>query len=248
MARKDNGLIRVQLGCGLITPSNWVNVDGSWNARLAKHPALRRALHMLHITEADKIQVRWNSDIVIHDLRQPLPFRDGSVSAVYSSHVLEHMYFNDGQRLIGECFRVLDEGGVLRLVVPDLQTIVREYLGEHPFQEPGNGAVRLRPADQLNQRLLMRAQSPPSGNFFSRLYSSWMDFHSHKWMYDADSLIHHLESAGFADVRQMELHQSRISGVEQVEDPSRVQNGEGICIEGIKLHGAPPSESGRQSK
>jgi len=158
------------------------------------------------------------------------------------------MYFNDGQRLIQECFRVLHEGGVLRLVVPDLKTIVKEYLGEHPFQESGNGAVRLRPADQLNRRLLMRAQSPPTGNFFSRLYSSWMDFHSHKWMYDADSLTHHLESAGFTDVRQMELHQSRISGVEQVEDPSRVQHGEGICIEGVKLRGAVDSESVKQLK
>jgi predicted SAM-dependent methyltransferase len=246
VTRKENGVIRVHLGCGLITPSDWVNLDGSYNARLAKHPVLRRALHTLHVTEADKIQVRWNPGIVIHDLRKPLPFRDGSVSAVYSSHVLEHMYFNDGQQLIRECFRVLEGGGVLRLVVPDLQTIVREYLGEHPFREPQNGAVRLRPADQLNHRLLMKAQSPPSCNFFSRLYSSWMDFHSHKWMYDADSLIHHLESAGFNDVRQMELHHSRISGVEQVEDPSRVQHGEGICIEGVKLHGAPTSEPSMQ--
>ena len=138
--------------------------------------------------------------------------------------------------------RVLEQGGVLRLVVPDLQTIVREYLGEKPFQEPPNGAEHLRPADQLNKRLLMRAQSPPSGNLFSRLYSSWMDFHSHKWMYDADSLIHHLESAGFAEVRQMDLYRSRISGIEQVEDPSRVQHGEGICVEGVKQR-AEPSES-----
>jgi len=234
MTQEAGSSIRVHLGCGLITPPNWVNVDGSWNARLAKHPLLRRTLHTLHITEADKIQVGWNPKIVIHDLRKPLPFRDGSASAVYSSHVLEHMYFEDGQRLIRECFRVLENGGVLRLVVPDLHSIVREYLGEHPFKEPSNGAPRLPRADQMNLRLLMKSQSPPSGNLFSRLYNSWMDFHSHKWMYDTDSLIHHMKSAGFLDVRQMELHRSLISGIEQVEDPSRVLEGQGICVEGVK--------------
>ncbi len=86
----------------------------------------------------------------------------------------------------------------------------------------------------MNMRLLMKSKSPPSGNLFSRLYGSWMDFHSHKWMYDANSLIHHMESAGFVDVRQMDLHESRIAGIEQVEDPSRVLQGEGICIEGVK--------------
>ncbi len=234
MKQDENALIRVNLGCGLITPSKWVNVDASWNARLAKHPALRRALHMLHMIEADKINVPWNSKVLIHDLRKPLPFRDCSASTVYSSHVLEHMYFEEGQQLIRECFRVLAEGGVLRFVVPDLHTIIKEYLGENPFREPSNTAQRLPPADRVNQRLLMRPQAPQSSNFFYRLYSSWMDFHSHKWMYDAYSLKHHFEAAGFVDVQEMDLHRSRISDIEQVEDPSRVLEGEGICIEGVK--------------
>ena len=57
LVREGGGLIRVLLGCGLTTPSVWVNVDGSWNAKLAKHPFLRRALHTLHVTSADKIKV-----------------------------------------------------------------------------------------------------------------------------------------------------------------------------------------------
>jgi predicted SAM-dependent methyltransferase len=234
MTREAGSSIRVHLGCSLITPPNWVNVDGSWNAKHAKHPVLRRPLHLLHVTESDKIKIQWNSKILIHDLRKRLPFRDGSASAIYSSHVLEHMYYDNGQRLIRECSRVLEKGGVLRPVVPDLHTIVREYLGEHPFWESSNGANHVPPADQMNVRLLMKSKSPQSGNLFSRLYGSWMDFHSHKWMYDANSLIHHMESAGFVEVRQMNLHESRIPEIEQVEDPSRVLEGEGICIEGVK--------------
>jgi predicted SAM-dependent methyltransferase len=234
-SRVGSGLIRVHLGCGLITPSGWVNVDGSYNARLAKHPVLRRVLHALHVTSADKIEVPWNPKILIHNLRKPLPFCDASASTVYSSHLLEHLYFEEAQRLIRETFRVLAEGGVLRIVVPDLDSIVQEYLGKRPFAEPSNGARSPCSADRLNQRLLMRPPAPPSDNLFSRLYNSWMDFHTHKWMYDANSLIHHMESAGFVEVRQMALHESRIDDIEQIEDPSRVLKGEGICVEGIKL-------------
>jgi predicted SAM-dependent methyltransferase len=62
-----------------------------------------------------------------------LPFPDGSAAAIYASHVLEHLYFEEGRQLIRESFRVLSGGGLLRIVVPDLNAIVREYLGERPF-------------------------------------------------------------------------------------------------------------------
>jgi len=59
---------------------------------------------------SSQIKVPWNPEILIHDLRTPLPFRDGSASTVYSSHLLEHLYFEEGQRLIRETHRVLAEG------------------------------------------------------------------------------------------------------------------------------------------
>jgi SAM-dependent methyltransferase len=231
---KADGQIRLHLGCGVIAPPGWINIDGSWNARLAKHPVLRRTLHALRVTSADKIQVPWNPEVLIHDLRKPLPFDDDYATAIYSSHMLEHLYFQEGQRFLRECFRTLAEGGVLRIVVPDLRSIVLDYLAEQPFPESSNGFEGTCSADRLNQRLLLRSPIPPSRNFFYRLYSSWKDFHSHKWMYDANSVKHHLGSAGFIEVQEMKLHQSRIDGIELVEDPSRVLKGEGICIEGIK--------------
>ena len=230
----SSDLIRVHLGCGLITPPGWVNVDGSWNARLAKYPILRRMLHLLRVTSSDKIEVHWNPNVFIHDVRRRLPFRDSSASTVYSSHLFEHLYFEESQQLMRECFRVLTEGGVLRVVVPDLRSIVLEYLGERQIGKPSSSDAQLCPADRLNHRLLMRSPAPPMGNLFYRLYSSWKDFHAHKWMYDADSLMHLMKSAGFTEVQQMPPHESRIESIEQVEDPSRVLNGEGICVEGIK--------------
>lgn len=66
--------------------------------------------------------------VIEHDLRHGLPFEVDSCDAVYHSHVLEHLTRADGERLLAQCFRVLKPGGVLRVVVPDLEQIAREYL------------------------------------------------------------------------------------------------------------------------
>ncbi|ETR69785.1 MAG: hypothetical protein OMM_09304 [Candidatus Magnetoglobus multicellularis str. Araruama] len=57
-----------------------------------------------------------------------IPYADYSVDVVYHSHVLEHMPRQFAPVFIQECFRVLKIGGIIRVAVPDLERIVREYL------------------------------------------------------------------------------------------------------------------------
>jgi len=226
--------IRLNVGCGLQAPPGWTNIDGSWNARLAKSPKIRRMLSRLRLLPADKLEIPWSSSIVIHDIRKPLPFADNSASAVYASHVLEHLYCEEGRSLMAESFRVLQAGGVLRIVVPDLRTIVEEYLGNGASKGQKPGSESLRPADLMNQRLLMRWPTPRSPHLLYRIYDSWQDFHSHKWMYDADSLSALFKATGFVQVERKECHDSRIAGIHEVEDQSRILDGAGVCVEGVK--------------
>jgi len=233
-ARLENRPLRLNLGCGLLTHPKWVNVDGSWNARLARHPFLRKTLAGLNLLTPDKAGVPWSREILIHDIRKPLPFPDSSAEAVYASHVLEHLYREQGQQLIAECFRVLMKGGIIRVVVPDLRAIVNEYVGEKWTGETTQAQNGSPPADVFNERLLMRSSSPPKGNVLARIYEAWQDFHSHKWMYDEQSLAHLLRSGGFTDVIRRDYGESEIEGITDVEDPSRILNGGGVCVEARK--------------
>jgi SAM-dependent methyltransferase len=232
---RTTGHLRLNLGCGLRTHPHWINVDGSWNARLAKHPILRKTLSLLHLMSADKAEIPWSRDIFVHDVRKPLPFPDGSADAVYASHVLEHLYREEGQQLVRESFRVLAPGGIIRIVVPDLRNVVREYLGERPFGELSASEKALPPGDLLNERLLMRWPSPSKRFSVYRIYEVWQDFHSHKWMYDEESLGGLVRSVGFVDVVRRNYAESQIQDVVDVEDPSRILKGAGLCIEGRKL-------------
>jgi predicted SAM-dependent methyltransferase len=90
----------LNLGCGDRTHPAWTNVD------FRAHPP----------------------HVIGHDLRQPLPFASALFTAVYASHVLEHFSHAFAPIFLSECRRVLKPGGIVRIVVPDLETIARLYL------------------------------------------------------------------------------------------------------------------------
>jgi SAM-dependent methyltransferase len=225
---------KLHLGCGLTAPQSWLNVDGSFNAKIAQYPKLRKILGGLRILPRNSLAVPWPTNVFIHDLRRPLPWPVGRFTAVYASHVLEHFFLTEARRLLAECFRVLDSGGVARIVVPDLDAAIKDYhIGrKHPLHDRPTD-LNCTPGDDLNIRLLYHGTDPMRGSFFARMYRSASNFHEHKWMYDAPTLIRRMEEAGFKDVRQMGYLESRIPDIGEVEQEMRVLDG-GLVVEGVK--------------
>ncbi|HUS10197.1 MAG TPA: methyltransferase domain-containing protein [Pyrinomonadaceae bacterium] len=64
---------------------------------------------------------------VHHNLHHGIPLQDQTADFIYSSHFLEHLDRVSARRLLEECFRVLKEGGVLRIAVPDLEHAWKMY-------------------------------------------------------------------------------------------------------------------------
>lgn len=91
---------RLNLGCGRHFHASWVNVD----------------------------LVACAPEVIEADLTKGVPFEADSFEAVYHSHVLEHMDQEAGRRFLTECLRVLAPGGTLRIAVPDLERIARDYV------------------------------------------------------------------------------------------------------------------------
>jgi SAM-dependent methyltransferase len=222
---------RVNLGCGPDAPAGWINVDGSWNAWFSNHGRIRKVLELVGVIRKD-LGARWNVRPLVHDLTKPLPFEANSVSAIYGSHVLEHLYRTEAQALLQDCVRVLRPGGVIRMVVPDLHAMVAHYFESKNRSKYSNQATS--PADFLNERLGFRNLARPQGNFVFKLYSNWKDFHSHKYMYDSESLAGYMTIAGFVDVEEKGYCESDIPNIAEVEREDRVLNGAGVCVEGKK--------------
>jgi predicted SAM-dependent methyltransferase len=226
--------LRLHLGCELNTPPGWINLDGSWGAWLGKHRRLRAFLKLTRFFPQHLLEKNWPADIVVHDLRKPLPFDTNSLVAIYACHVLEHLYLTEAESLLKECYRTLKPGAVIRIVVPDLEAYISEYLEAKSHPKPGGLDSRLNPGDLLNQRLMLRSEAPPAGKLIYKLYSILKDFHSHKWVYDANSLAYHLQKAGFINIGIRQPHESKIKDIEKIEQIERIVGGGGICLEGFK--------------
>ena len=68
-----------------------------------------------------------NRNIIGHDLRYRLPFRDNSFLGVYLEHTLEHLYPFEAINLLSEIYRILKPNGIVRITVPDLDIYILEY-------------------------------------------------------------------------------------------------------------------------
>jgi len=197
--------VRLNLGCGSVTPAGWQNVDYALGARLARVPMVGRVAHALGM-----FSLRWDPAIVIHDLTKRFPWRSASVDAIYTSHTLEHFDRATGQGFLDECHRVLRPGGILRVVVPDLAAHVERYRrGETPAER------FLEDIDVLcgvGLRGLKRTLAP-------------LVQYPHKCMYDEAALLRAVRAAGFScrargpfesdipDIRDLELDSRTVDAV-----------------------------------
>ena len=93
-------LSMLNLGCGQRFHPDWINVNFTSN----------------------------DQAVIAHNLAEGIPFPDSSFDVVYHSHLLEHFPKAKAQNFLNECRRVLRSQGILRIAVPDLEQIVRNYL------------------------------------------------------------------------------------------------------------------------
>ncbi len=164
----------VNIGCGPKALDGWINLDAA------------RAPH---------IDVVW-------DLRHGLPFPDESCSAIFGEHVIEHIPRADAGKLLRECYRALQPGGMLRLSTPDAGRFLKSYCGDQKFlhdlrfPEPAETAM-----DRVN--MMMREHG------------------THLWVYDAESLTQLLRKAGFTNVAQQSFHRSLHPRMQEIDSPER---------------------------
>lgn len=105
----DTEIRLLNLGCGSRYHPAWINID---------------------IAPSD-------SGVMQHDLSKNIPIESSSCDVVYHAAVLEHIRPADTKTFLGECKRVLKPGGILRVGVPDLESICQLYLVK--LQAAANG-------------------------------------------------------------------------------------------------------------
>jgi predicted SAM-dependent methyltransferase len=159
------GDLRLHLGCGPRVLDGWVNID----ARIRPHVLTMKLPRGLR--------------------------RLGAASAryIYASHFLEHLeYPQTASALVKECHRLLVPGGVIRLVVPGIEKIIRAYVADN--QAFFKIQAELHPAWCTTKLEHL-------------MYALQLDG-AHKYGYDFETLQKLLSQAGFREVLLSGYNQS----------------------------------------
>jgi SAM-dependent methyltransferase len=184
---KIGNMIRVNVGCGQTPTNGWKNFDNSYSVRLAKIPFLPGLLlktGLILQDQYDYIRFVMNHSIEYGDIIRGLPLADSSAEVVYSSHVLEHLDQKEVELYLKEARRILCNGGILRLVVPDLAMIINKYNMNHD-------------ADAFVTELYL--SQPRPRKFAQRLRAVIVGSRIHQWAYDGTSLSLLLQKNGFIE-------------------------------------------------
>lgn len=200
--------LQLNLGCGSVRPSGWINTDSSLNANLQRIPVLKKLVTSFFKT------VQYNSSNFRYmNLNSRWKYAAGSVSTVYASHLFEHLTIKAADLMLRESYRCLKPGGVIRIVVPDLYKIAKRYVTEF---ENGNKDASEYAMWAINMH---REGQYKNLNVFKRVFFEWQGYpHQHKFMYDEFSLSKKLEQVGFTDLKLMEYGKSHyLPNIQDVE-------------------------------
>lgn len=215
----------LNLACGGRMHTGWNNLDYSEITRLARHPILSRFLRKTGIL-SEKRYVRLlatDPDIICWDLRKGIPFADGTFDVVFHSHFLEHLDRQVAPVVLQECRRVLKPSGILRVVVPDLEQLCRNYV--HTIQavldsDVVDSKLKTEHDVSINRLLKQMVPNPLSGTSeqpkIVRVVERFIRGDSaragemHRWMYDQVTLTELLLQCRYQDVRVQSYCKSSI--------------------------------------
>lgn len=137
----------------------------------------------------------------IYDARKKLPFDDNSVRGIFTEHFIEHVDYEEQiPHLLADCHRVLQPGGVMRIVVPDAEKYMRAYVAGG-WEEIS--AVRPLAPGHEDVHSPVRFNTP-----MELINVVFRQFEEHRFAYDFETLAFVLEHAGFRNVRKQTFGES----------------------------------------
>jgi predicted SAM-dependent methyltransferase len=119
------------------------------------------------------------------DLRLGIPLKNNTVSAIYTSHMLEHIPYQQLIPFLKECLRVLKTGGSISVCVPNSRNYIQAYIEKRNF----------RLTDDLYQPAVVDTESLlDQVNYIAYMAGQ------HCYMFDEENLVNTLRKAGFNSV------------------------------------------------
>lgn len=189
-------MIRLNIGCATNMFPGWVNSDMVDMSSYLQ--TLRNAGDIDTWPEHQKKIAAHARDgrvsCVVHDIRNGLPYADGTVDAIYLGQIIEHWNpVHETPRFLSDCWRVLKSGGRIRITTPDLDRLLEAYMAgemDRFKDEQPEFYMKVTPDAQLS--FLMFGATGPN--------CTRDNYEGHFMCYGMRAMSSLLEAIGFIDV------------------------------------------------
>jgi predicted SAM-dependent methyltransferase len=160
--------INLNIGCGPFGQDGWVNVD---------------LMNLRNVS-------------FTFDTRRNLPFENNTVSRIRVEHFFEHIDKDyEAPAFLDECKRVMQDGAVLRIVVPDIEKFINAYISNDKADWQALGYdINALPAGFDTKVAILNHIFRQDGE--------------HKYAYDFEALRYTLLKHGFNNITLQQYRQS----------------------------------------
>ena len=152
-----------------------------------------------------------------------IPLDNKSCSAIFCSHVIEHIPTYKLESILVEFNRVLEEGGVVRFLTPNLYLLARAYVekDESFFNKLLIEYENVRTDLNYGGYFMSFLSSPGQDTaLFNRSLTEFIGGLAHVYLYDFEMLKILLERYGFSQVEEKNFCESSLK---EFEEPLHVE-------------------------
>ena len=208
---------------------------GAADRSLARAYLAANATRKLHIGCGPRVLEGWlntdlsprTKDVMTLDATEPFPLPSAAFDFVFSEHMLEHVPYAQGKRMLRECFRVMKPGATIRISTPDLAFLVSLYRRDKSRREDEY-------LDWSVGTYSLEREAPREAMVVNNFFRAW----GHQFIYDEASLRASLEDAGFTGSARRRLNESPHAPLRDLENVARLPAGflelETLTIESTK--------------
>jgi len=167
---KQSDITKLQIGCGRNCLDGWLNTD--------YFPA--------------------SKSVVFLDARKRLPFDDDTFDYIFCEHFLEHLTYQEGINMLGECFRILNRGiGKIRIATPDLAFLIDLY-------NKNRTDLQARYIRHMTDKFLPNSNFYESTFIINNFFYNW----NHKFIYNLKVLSESMKKIGYANITKYNVGES----------------------------------------
>ncbi|MEK7527699.1 MAG: methyltransferase domain-containing protein [Patescibacteria group bacterium] len=190
-------MLKINLGSGPDSAKGWENIDWGWLPWLGAFKINKVLVKFGFLGK--EYGVDWPK-ITFGDIRKSLLYEDKSVNFIYCSNVLEHLNYWETAGVVKESFRILKKNGVLRVVMPDLDILIKNYSDPDVFNNEYLGYEKKR-FKTFKEKILEKFIRP------------------HQWMFNEKSFRKVLSDGGFREIKFYKIGKGECPDLKKLDLP-----------------------------